>query len=116
MSEDDEPASTYQAREMGWYAAFYLAQLGDCRHRFYYRILPRCALCLLFDRERAIRDALGEKPPPGLVFDARPQRAGAHARRAPAHARRRRGPQLQCPRLPATEWSASAGEDEKSEA
>jgi hypothetical protein len=69
ISEDDEPVSTYHAREMGWCASFHLAKFGDCRQRFYYGIFPRCALCPLFDGERAIRDVLGENPPPGIVFE-----------------------------------------------
>ena len=32
-------------------------------------ILPRCSLCPLFDAERAIREVLGENPPPGMVFE-----------------------------------------------
>jgi len=37
--------------------------------RFYWGIHPKCSLCPLFDAERAVRDALGENPPPGLVFE-----------------------------------------------
>jgi hypothetical protein len=69
VSEGDEPVSAYHAREMGWCASFQLNSFGDCRHRFHYGIFPRCALCPLFDGERAIRDVLGENPPPGIVFD-----------------------------------------------
>lgn len=31
--------------------------------------MPRCSLCPLFDADRAIRDVLGENPPPGIVFE-----------------------------------------------
>ncbi|MGZ4395994.1 MAG: hypothetical protein ACXVZ2_11590, partial [Gaiellaceae bacterium] len=41
----------------------------ECRFRFYWGILPRCSLCPLFDSERAIRDVLGENPPPGTGFE-----------------------------------------------
>lgn len=37
--------------------------------RFYWGIHPKCSLCPLFDAERAVRDALGENPPPGLVLE-----------------------------------------------
>src|SRR5947207_2630241 len=50
-------------------AYFQLAKFGECRHRFYYGIFPRSALSPLFDGERAIRDVLGENPPPGIVFE-----------------------------------------------
>src|SRR5438477_90977 len=102
ISEEEEPVSAYHAREMGWCAAFYLDKFGGCRHRFYYGILPRCALCPLFDGERAIRDALGENTPPGNAArdHARPQPAGAHARPAPTHTRRGVRAQLPRARLP----------------
>jgi hypothetical protein len=61
--------STYQAREMAWCVSSQLTSFRDCRFRFYYGIFPRCALCPLFDAERAIRDVLGENPPPGTVFE-----------------------------------------------
>jgi hypothetical protein len=46
-----------------------LTSFGDCRERFAYGVLPRCAVCPLFDAERAIRDVLGENPPPGFHFE-----------------------------------------------
>jgi hypothetical protein len=61
--------SAYQAKEMAWCASSQLTSFRDCRFRFYYGIFPRCALCPLFDAERAIRDVLGENPPPGTVFE-----------------------------------------------
>ena len=67
--EDDEPVSAFHAREMAWCASSQLTSFGACRFRFYYGILPRCSLCPLFDAQRAIRDALGENPPPGMVFE-----------------------------------------------
>lgn len=67
--EPDGLVSTYQAREMAWCASSQLTSFRDCRIRFYYGISPRCALCPLFDAERAIRDVLGENPPPGTVFE-----------------------------------------------
>jgi hypothetical protein len=55
--------------EMAWCASFQLKSFGACRFRFYWGVLPRCAFCPLFDAERAIRDVLGENPPPGTVFE-----------------------------------------------
>jgi hypothetical protein len=52
---------------MAWCASFQLTSFGDCRWRFDYGVLPRCALCPLFDAERAIRDAL-PKPSPGTLI------------------------------------------------
>jgi hypothetical protein len=67
--EGGEPVSAYHAREMAWCASSQLESFGDCRFRFYYGIFPRCSFCPLFDAERAIRDVLGENPPPGMVFE-----------------------------------------------
>src|SRR5207247_2292289 len=67
--EANEPVSAYHAKEMAWCAASQLNSFGDCRFRFYYGIFPRCSFCPMFDAERAIRDVLGENPPPGVVFE-----------------------------------------------
>jgi hypothetical protein len=32
-------------------------------------VFPRCAYCPLFDAERAIRDVLGENPPPPVALE-----------------------------------------------
>ncbi len=69
VSEDDEPVSAFHAKEMAWCASFQLKAFRACRFRFYWGVLPRCALCPLFDAERAIRDVLGENPPPGTMFE-----------------------------------------------
>ena len=63
VSQDDEPVSAYHARDMAWCAASQLGWFGECRVRFFYGVLPRCALCPLFDVERAVRDVLGENTP-----------------------------------------------------
>jgi hypothetical protein len=65
----DEPLPAYQAKEMAWCASSQLKSFGTCRFRFYYGVLPRCALCPLFDAERAILE--GENPPPALVLEVR---------------------------------------------
>jgi hypothetical protein len=66
--EGDEPVSPYHAKEMAWCACSQLKAFGSCRVRFFFGVFPRCARCPLLDCERAIRDALGENPPPGTVF------------------------------------------------
>jgi hypothetical protein len=72
--EDDRLVSSYNAREMGWCAAFYLSSFGECRERFRFGVLPRCGLCPLFDSERAIRAGIREEPAPGERFEAAPRR------------------------------------------
>jgi hypothetical protein len=67
--EGEERVSTYQAKEMAWCASWQLKSFRDCRFRFYWGIPPRCSLCPLFDGERAIRDVLGENPPPGITIE-----------------------------------------------
>ncbi len=54
---------------MAWCASSQLKSYGACRFRFIYGVFPRCSLCPLFDAERAIRDVLGENPPPATVLE-----------------------------------------------
>jgi hypothetical protein len=68
--EDDELLSSFQAKEMAWCASFYLSSFGECRHRFEYGLLPRCALCPLFDAERAIRAEMRDQPVWRLASDS----------------------------------------------
>ena len=67
--EDDESVSAFHAKEMAWCASFQLKSFRACRFHFGYGVLPRCSVCPLFDAERAIRDILGENPPPGNVVE-----------------------------------------------
>ncbi len=67
--EGNEPVSAYHAKEMAWCASSQLKSHGACRFRFVYGVFPRCSLCPLFDAERAIRDVLGENPPPATVIE-----------------------------------------------
>jgi hypothetical protein len=60
--EGDELVSTYQAKEMAWCASFQLSTFGECRERFQWGVMPRCALCPLFDSERAIRAGMRKEP------------------------------------------------------
>jgi hypothetical protein len=55
--------------EMAWCASFQLKSFRACRLHFGYGVLPRCSVCPLFDAERAIRDVMGENPPPGAVLE-----------------------------------------------
>jgi hypothetical protein len=63
--EGDKLVSTYQAKEMAWCASFQLNYFGECRERFQLGVMPRCALCPLFDSERALRAGKREEPVPG---------------------------------------------------
>ncbi len=54
---------------MAWCASFQLKSFRACRFHFGYGVLPRCSVCPLFDAERAIRDVLGENPPPANVVE-----------------------------------------------
>jgi hypothetical protein len=63
--EEEELVSSYQAKEMAWCASFQLSTFGRCRERFQFGVLPRCALCPLFDSERAIRAGIREASVPG---------------------------------------------------
>jgi hypothetical protein len=65
----DEAVSAYHAAEMAWCAAAQLRSYGTCRFRYVYGVFPRCAYCPLFDAERAIRDVLGENPPPPVALE-----------------------------------------------
>jgi hypothetical protein len=71
ISSEDEAASAYHLKEMAWCASAQLKNWGICRFRYVYGIMPRCSLCPLFDVERAIRDILGENPPPSIDLEIR---------------------------------------------
>ena len=68
--EDDELVSSYQAKEMAWCASFQLSTFGECRERFQWGVLPRCALCPLFDSERALRAGTRKEPASGERLQA----------------------------------------------
>jgi hypothetical protein len=67
--DDEEQVSSFHAREMAWCASFQLKAFRACRFHFGYGVLPRCSVCPLFDAERAIRDIMGENPPPGNIVE-----------------------------------------------
>jgi len=64
VGEGDEPISSYHAKEMAWCASFQLSIYGESGERFQWGILPRCALCPLFDSERATRAESGKRRRP----------------------------------------------------
>jgi hypothetical protein len=104
--EDDEPVSTHYAKEMAWCASFQLGSFRACRFRFYWGIMPRCSLCPLFDAERAIRDVLGENPPPGIVFDITfgPNLRALMQGELPTTSEGELDPDWQLPDYPPEEW------------
>jgi hypothetical protein len=110
--EGNELLSIYHAREMAWCASSQLKSFGDCRFRFYFGIFPRCSLCPLFDAERAIRDVLGENPPPGPVFDITigPNLQELLRGELPPNPARS-DPAWQVPDFPPEEWAKPAGEE-----
>jgi hypothetical protein len=111
--EDDEPVSAYHAREMAWCASSQLSLFRDCRFRFYYGVFPRCSLCPLFDAERAIRDVLGENPPPGMVFEITfgPSLQALLSGGLPPNLGAGTDPRFDIPDFPPEEWGEVAGEE-----
>lgn len=110
--EGDEPMSVYHATEMAWCASSQLKSFGACRFRFFYGVFPRCSVCPLFDGERAIRDVLGENPPPGLVFEITPgpnlsALLGGEFPPEPGES----DVDVEIPDYPPAEWGEPAGED-----
>ncbi|MGH3137619.1 MAG: hypothetical protein ACRDPV_14125 [Gaiellaceae bacterium] len=107
VSEEGESVSTSHAREMAWCASSQLTSFRACRVRFYWGIHPKCSLCPLFDAERAVRDALGENPPPGLVLEIS---FGPNLRglvELPPNV----DPEWQAPDYLPAEWGQDAGEE-----
>jgi hypothetical protein len=50
---------------MAWCASFQLSTFGECRERFQWGVMPRCALCPLFDSERALQARKRKERVPG---------------------------------------------------
>ena len=105
--EDDELVSAFQAKEMAWCASFQLKSFRACRFHFGYGVLPRCSVCPLFDAERAIRDILGENPPPGNVVEITlgPNLRALLAGELPPD----RDEDFEVPDFPPEEWGEPAG-------
>lgn len=114
VSFEEEPASAYHVKEMAWCAASQLRYYGICRFRYVYGIMPRCSLCPLFDVERAIRDLLGENPPPAIDLEINigPNLRGGAPGRGPVRDRARTiggGPRLRPRRVDGVRGAARVG-------
>jgi hypothetical protein len=111
--EGDELVSVYNAKEMAWCASFQLNSFRACRVRFVYGVLPRCSVCPLFDAERAIRDVLGEGPPPPtavLGITLGPELRALLQGEFPPNAEGS-DLSLEVPDFPPEEWGEPAGEE-----
>jgi hypothetical protein len=109
--DGDEPVSAFHAKEMAWCASFQLTSFRACRFHFGYGILPRCAVCPLFDAERAIRDILGENPPPGNVLEITLGPDLVALLRGEFPPNTVEGAEPQVPDFVPAEWAESAGEE-----
>jgi len=111
--EGDEPVSAYHAKEMAWCASSQLKPYGACRFRFVYGVFPRCSLCPLFDAERAIRDVLGENPPPATVLEITlgPNLRALLRGEVPPTLARGCDPDWKVPDFPPEEWGEPAAEE-----
>ena len=113
VCEGDEPLSAYHAKEMAWCASSQLKSYGACRFRFIYGVFPRCSVCPLFDGERAIRDILGENPPPATVLEITlgPNLRALLRGEVPPTLAQGCDPDWQVPDFPPEEWGEPAGEE-----
>jgi hypothetical protein len=111
--EGDEPVSAYHAKEMAWCASSQLKSFGACRVRFYYGVFPRCSVCPLFDAERAIRDVLGENPPPGRVLEITlgPNLRTVLQGELPPTLAQGSDPGFEVPDFPPEDWQEPPGEE-----
>ncbi len=107
---EQEPVSTFHAREMAWCASSQLKLFGECRFRFSYGVFPRCALCPLLEVERAVRDMLGENPLPPLVLEiSYGRRLGALLRGELDKLDQEFPEDWRVPDVPPTEWGGPPG-------
>jgi hypothetical protein len=111
--EGDEPVSAYHAKEMAWCASSQLKSYGACRFRFVYGVFPRCSLCPQFDAERAIRDVLGENPPPAAVIEITlgPTLRALLQGEVPLHLVEGSDPDLQVPDFVPEGWAEPTGDE-----
>jgi hypothetical protein len=96
-----------------WCASSQLKPYGACRFRFGYGVFPRCSLCPLFDAERAIRDVLGENPPPATVLEITlgPNLRALLRGEVPPTLAQGCDPDWQVPDFPPEEWGEPAAEE-----
>jgi hypothetical protein len=111
--EGEALVSTHLAGEMAWCASFQLAAFQDCRFHFYLGVYPRCALCPLFDAERASRELSGQKPPPGMAFDITlgPNLRALLPQQPPSTRTPRLDPDWHVPDFPPEEWPKQAAQE-----
>jgi hypothetical protein len=111
--EDAEPVSAEHTRQMAWCGSAQLKAFGDCRFNFDLGVFPRCSLCPLFDAERAIRDALGENGPRGMVFEIRfaPTMQALMRGELRAMSENELDPNWYVPDFAPEEWRNSSGEE-----
>jgi len=102
--------SSHHTGEMGWCASEQLGWFGECRFRFFYGVMPRCARCPLLDLERAVRDVLGENTP-GVIEIHLPRRLAAElaADSAPPITAPQLDPDWPIPDSPPAEWGQQNG-------
>jgi hypothetical protein len=111
--EGNAPISAFHAKEMAWCASFQLKSFRTCRFHFGYGVLSRCSVCPLFDAERAIQEALGENPPPGMVFEITlgPNLQALLSGGLPPTLGTASDPRFDIPDFPPEEWGEVAGEE-----
>jgi hypothetical protein len=111
LCEGDEPVSAYHGKEMAWCASSQLKSYGACRFRFVYGVFPRCSLCPLFDAERAIRDVLGENPPPATMLEITlgPTLRALLQAEVPPHLTEGSGLDLEVPDFVPEGWTGDSG-------
>lgn len=75
------------------------------------QVFPRCSLCPLFDAERAIRDVLGENPPPGPVCEITlgPRLRALLRGELPPHLDEGSDPDLEVPDFAPEQWAEPPG-------
>ena len=112
VNEGDRLVSSYHAREMAWCAGEQLGWFGECRVRFFSGVYPRCALCPLFEVERAVRDVLGENTPNMIEIRFPPRLEAILAAQEPPPPRAPPlDPNWRIPDTIAPEWRQQLGEE-----
>jgi hypothetical protein len=108
--EGEGLVSSYHAREMAWCASEQIRWFDECRFRFFYGVYPRCALCPLFQLERAVRDVLGENTPNTIEIRLPPRSQALLAGEPPPIIAPPVDPTWQIPDHPPDEWWQDLGD------